>query len=225
MTQLMSKQYTLALPLSPDATFANYVGEAGSKLAQLHHWNLVWGQSSSGRSHLLQALCFDETGQTSRPDRIYLGELKRLEPEVLANLEMFNVVCLDDVDDVVGHSSWEEALFHLLNSCKDTGTQVVMAARLPAAQQDIKLADLRSRLNSALAVETDKLNDAQRIAVMQRRAGHWGFDLPHDVAEFILKRSPRDMVRLIDNLKRLELETLRAQRKVTIPFAKQTLRI
>ncbi|MFN3238752.1 MAG: DnaA regulatory inactivator Hda [Pseudomonadales bacterium] len=221
----MSKQYTLALPLSPDATFANYVGEAGNKLAQLHYWNLIWGPSGTGRSHLLQALCFNEAGQTSRPDRIYLGELQRLEPQVLANLETFDVVCLDDVDDVLGHSGWEEALFHLLNSCKDNGTRVVMAAKLPAAQQDIKLADLKSRLNAALAVATDKLDDAQRICVMQRRASHWGFDLPHDVAEFILKRSPRDMVRLIDNLKRLELETLRAQRKVTIPFAKQTLRI
>lgn len=226
---MMIEQYTLALPLSPDATFANYVGIAGTKLAHLQHWNVVWGKRGSGRSHLLQALCHDQAGLPSQggasSDRIYLGELARLDPQVLQNLETFSMVCLDDVNQVFGNAVWEEALFHLLNSCKDWRTTVVMSVDQPIAAQSIQLADLKSRLNSALAIETDTLDDQQRIEVLQRRAKHWGFHLPFEVGEFILKRSPRDMIKLVDNLKRLEIETLRAKRKVTIPFAKQTLQL
>lgn len=221
---MMAEQYTLALPLSPDATFANYIGEASEKLQHLESWNVVWGQPGSGRSHLLQALCRDEA-ELIKPNYIYLAALKKLDPEVLRNLEMYAVVCLDDVDQVLGESAWEEALFHLLNSCKDHGTRVVLSVQEPIANQNIRLPDLKSRLNSALAIETDQPGDAGRIKVMRQRARHWGFELPEEVAEFILKRSPRDMTRLIDNLKRLEVETLRAKRKVTIPFAKQTLQL
>lgn len=226
---MMNEQYTLALPLSPDAIFANYVGTAPARLGLLQPWNLVYGKKGSGRSHLLQALCHDHGGlggnMKLEGSRIYLGELKRLDPLVLQNLEMYSVVCLDDVDQVFANKAWEEALFHLLNSCRDWNTTVVMAAEQPIIQQPIQLADLKSRLNSALVIETDTLDDHQRIQVLQLRARHWGFDLPYEVAEFILKRSPRDMVKLIDNLKRLEVETLRAKRKVTIPFAKQTLQL
>lgn len=218
----MAKQYTLALPLSPDAIFANYVGEAAARLQELTDWNLVYGSKGSGRSHLLQALCHD-TQDDSR--RLYLGELHRLKPEVLQDLEQFSLICLDDVEQVLGQPAWEEALFHLLNGCKDLKVKIVIAVDQPVNLLPVKLADLKSRLNAALAVETDRLDDAQRIEVMQLRARHWGFDLPHEVGEFILKRSPRSMVALIDNLKRLELETLREQRKVTIPFAKQTLQL
>ncbi len=226
---MMNEQYALALPLSPDATFANSVGNAGARLAHLQHWNVVWGKSGSGRSHLLQALCHDQEGPLSHGvpggSRIYLGELARLDPAVLQNLETYAMVCLDDVSQVFGKPIWEEALFHLLNSCKDWRTIVVMSVDQPILSQPIALPDLKSRLNSALAIETDTLDDRQRIQVLQRRARHWGFDLPYGVAEFILKRSPRGQIKLIDNLKRLEVETLRAKRKVTIPFAKQTLQL
>lgn len=219
----MARQYTLALPLSPDAVFANYVGEAASKLNDLQSWNLVYGPAGSGRSHLLQALCHSEPGAETRS--IYLTELQRLDPEVIKDLEAFSLICLDDVDRVLGEPKWEEGLFHLLNGCKDRQSKVVLGVNQPVALLEVQLPDLKSRLNAAFAIEADALTDEQRISAMQLRANHWGFDLPYEVADFILKRSPRDMTALMDNLKRLELETLREHRKVTIPFAKQTLQL
>ena len=220
---MKNRQYTLELPLSPDAVFANYVGEAKEKLRDLDAWNLVYGVSGTGRSHLLQALCHVNGHEQSR--RVYLAGLNRLEPAVLEDLEVFSVICLDDVEQVLGLPDWEEALFHLLNSCKDRGAKLVMSIDKPVALLSIKLADLKSRFSAARSIETDFLSDDKKIQVMQLRAHHWGFDLPHEVAEFILRRSPRGMMALIDNLKRLELETLREQRMVTIPFAKQTLQL
>ncbi len=227
----MARQYTLAFPLSPDATLPNYVGEAGAKLAELQSWNLIYGVSGSGKSHLMQAICRDESlddigaGNALPGPSIYLAELSRLEPEVLKDLESFALICIDDVDQILGDKAWEEALFHLLNGCKDLNSKVLLGVSQPVALLPVQLADLKSRLSAAYAIETDTLADEQRIEVMQRRARHWGFDLPYEVGEFILRRSPRGMVALMDNLKRLELETLRAHRKVTIPFAKQTLQL
>ena len=50
-----------------------------------------------------------------------------------------------------------------------------------------------------------------------------GFYLGEDVGRFILSRASRDMPRLLDLLERIELETLRQGKRVTIPFVKQSL--
>lgn len=224
----MSKQFTLDLPLSPDAEFSTYVGQAGARLQNLGYWNLVWGAPGSGRTHLLQAICRHEQASTRpepRSDRIYLSQLRQLAPEVLQNLESFSVVCIDDVDQILGDKNWEEALFHLLNGAKDRNKSIVMSVPKSVQSLSVTLPDLQSRIKAAASIQTDVLTDDQKVDVLQKRARHWGFELPREVGQFILSRSPRSMVSLIDNLKRLELETLRAQRKVTIPFAKQTLQL
>tara|TARA_R110002073_G_scaffold4201_6_gene27798 strand:- start:469 stop:1116 length:648 start_codon:yes stop_codon:yes gene_type:complete len=215
----MVKQFTLDFKLSPDAVFSNYVGDAAEKIGRGNAWQYLWGRKGSGRSHLLQAACQETEGS------IYLSELKRLSPEVLRDLENMPLICLDDIDAILSQTEWEEALFHLMNGVKDRGGRLLVAAEAPSSQQNIKLADLKSRLNSASAIETDQLNDNQKIRVLVQRARHWGFDLSEDVGRFILSRSPRDMYKLLDMLKRLELETLRQQKRVTIPFVKHTLQL
>lgn len=215
----MVRQFTLDFKLSPDAVFANYIGDAAGKIRQISTWQYLWGRKGSGRSHLLQAAC------QATPGSIYLSELKRLSPEVVRDLETMPLVCLDNIDSILTDPDWQQALFHLMNGVKDRGGQLLMAAELPANQQNIKLKDLRSRLNAATPVETDRLSDSQKIQVLVQRAKHWGFDLSEDVGRFILSRSPRDMIMLVDMLKRLEMETLRQQKRVTIPFVKQTFNL
>lgn len=215
----MVRQFTLDFKLSPDAVFANYIGDAADKIGQASTWQYLWGRKGSGRSHLLQAAC------QATPGSIYLSELQRLSPEVVRDLEAMPLVCLDDVDLILADPDWEQALFHLMNGVKDRGGRLLIAAELPANQQNIKLADLRSRLNAATPIETDQLSDSQKIRVLVQRAKHWGFDLSEDVGRFILSRSPRDMIELLELLKRLEMETLRQQKRVTIPFVKHTLHL
>jgi len=215
----VSKQFTLDFKLSPDAVFENYVGDAVAKIQQHSDWQFIWGRAGSGRTHLLQAAC------QATPGGIYLGQLERLSAEVLRDLERLPLVCLDDVDSILGEKDWEEGLFHLMNGIKDRGGRLLLAAEAPAIQHNIQLLDLQSRLKAATAIETDQLDDEQKILVLQRRAQHWGFDLSADVGRFIISRSPRDMVKLLDMLKRLEMETLRQQKRVTIPFVKHTLQL
>jgi DnaA family protein len=215
----VAEQFTLDFKLSPDAVFANYVGDASQQVGCSLGWSLVWGREGSGRSHLLQAACHAE------PKGIFLADLARLSPEIIRDLEHRPLVCLDDVDAVLGNPEWEEALFHLMNGIKDRGGRLLMSAVAPAIQQSVRLPDLQSRLNSATAIETSVLTDEQKVAVLILRARHWGFDLSEEIGRFIISRSPRGMNKLLDMLKRLEMETLRQQKRVTIPFVKHTLEL
>jgi DnaA family protein len=65
------------------------------------------------------------------------------------------------------------------------------------------------------------LSDAQKLEAVQLRARHRGFEMPEDVARYILSRYPRDLVSLFDLLDRIDEASLAQQRRVTIPFLRE----
>lgn len=219
----MRRQLPLNIRLRDDATFANYVGEAARRLHQAGNFVYVWGQPGSGRSHLLEAACHEAREAGHAP--IYLSSLEKYEPGILADLEARALVCLDDIHAVAGDHDWELALFHLINGIRDNRNRLVVAASTRAANLPVKLEDLRSRLLSAVSVETDQLPDERKLTALQLRARNRGFDLSDEVGRFILGRTDRSMGNLIHMLQQLEEESLAHQKKLTIPFVKQALHL
>nr|WP_280525751.1 hypothetical protein [Moritella marina] len=65
--------------------------------------------------------------------------------------------------------------------------------------------------------------DDGKLAALQLRAEFRGLKLPVDVGRFLLNRSSRDMKTLISTLDRLDSASISAQRRLTIPFVKETL--
>lgn len=224
----MNQQLALAIQLNDEATLDDFHWGDNLLLQQhiLDQTNkqllYIWGLTGSGKSHLLQACC-----QAFQPsDAIYLPlrTLKEFGPEVLDGLERHSLICIDDIDAIAGHSDWEEALFHLYNRIRDQGSQklIVSANTLPSNTQ-IKLADLKSRLSWGLVIQLTELHDAHKIDTLQRHAQKRGFELPTSVAQFLINRCARNMHDLHQLLNRLDESSLVAQRKITIPFVKQTL--
>jgi DnaA family protein len=149
--------------------------------------------------------------------------LRTHDVDVFEGLESMSVICIDDVDEILGDASWEEALFHLMNAVRDGGTRIILSGDLQALSLPVKLADLKSRIVSAATIETTDLNDDEKLKVLTQRAHNQGFRLGDDVGRFILSRSSRDMRQLLELLRKLETETLRQGKTVTIPFVKKTL--
>jgi DnaA family protein len=74
-------------------------------------------------------------------------------------------------------------------------------------------------------LQTGQLNDAEKAQVLLRLAEETGFHLPDEVLAFLLDRAPREIGALIRVLNRLAEESLKAQRRMTIPFLKRVLGI
>jgi DnaA family protein len=98
-----------------------------------------------------------------------------------------------------------------------------MTARHPPKGSPIELADLKSRLAWDHVYHLISLDDALSLQALQRRARSRGFDLPEEVADYLLKRVSRDMHSLFQLLDKLDKETLIAKKKLTIPFVKELL--
>jgi DnaA family protein len=179
----------------------------------------LWGPEGCGKSHLLQAAC------AARPGAAYLpaAELLPAGPDALAGWEERGLVCIDDVDRLLGRRDWELALFGLFNALWERrGCLVVSAAAAPATLT-FELPDLASRLAWGGVFHLLPLDDEARVAALRRRAAHRGLELPEDVARYLMKRLPRDMRALCDWLDRLDTASLAAGRRLTTPFVREVI--
>lgn len=223
-----SAQLALSVRLRDEATFNNFF--AGSNMlavrsiqSSLNPVIFLWGQKSVGCSHLLQAACAQASDEGAVIFYCALDEVKNHGVAVLQDLEQMQLVCLDNVQAVVGDAVWEEALFHLFNRLRDSGTRLIMAANASPRALAIELADLTSRLTSAMVFHLQPLTEDEKIKVLQMRAHLRGLELTDEVSQFIVKRSARDMQSLLELLDQLDQQSLLAKRKITIAFVKEVL--
>ena len=230
----MNQQLALAIQLHPEATLEDFHW-GDNLLLQQHIYDLLnaksnqhliylWGPPGSGKSHILQAYCQAEKSRQI----IYLPlqMLKDLGPEVIDDLDFRAVLCIDDIDAIAGNRAWEEALLHLYNRVRDNGEGTfIVAAQTPPVDSPIQLADLKSRLSWGLVIQLNELNDDNKIKTLQRHAQKRGFELPTSVVQFLINRCARNMHDLHQLLNCLDETSLAAQRKITIPFVKQILKI
>ena len=144
-------------------------------------------------------------------------------PGILDGLATRELVCIDDVDKVAGDNAWEVALFNLCNDLQESGGQLIVSANSAPRECGFGLADLASRMSRLPVFQVRSLDEQQRVAALQLRARHRGLELPDETAAYMLKRSRRDMASLYVLLDKLDLEALRAQRRLTIPFVRDVL--
>lgn len=180
----------------------------------------LWGGRATGKTHLLQAVC-ERAGDSAQ--FVPLQELSAAGPAILEGLSNRQFVCLDDVDRVAGDEAWEFGLFSMCNALADAGGALVCAAGAAPRECRFELADLQSRLSKLPAFRLAALDEGARIEALQLRARHRGLELPDETAGFLLARSKRDMSTLYGILDTLDMEALKAQRRLTIPFVKEVL--
>lgn len=231
----MSKQsqMTLAVELNDDARFENYFtspqnlqllnGLQRLSADQRGNFIYLWGAESSGKSHLLQALCHQAEIDGKVSFYLSLKDAQYISPEIFEDSHRFDMVCLDDLEFVAGLATWEQALFNLFNQLKESGTPLVMSANASANDLKLTLPDLKSRLQSMLVFNLVSLTDEQKKQALQYRASKRGFELPDSVAAYILARAGRGFAELMNLLDTLDSISLVQQRKLTIPLIKSTL--
>ena len=154
-----------------------------------------------------------------------LQELARLGVEVLDGMRQLDCLCLDDVDAVVGQMDWERSLFGVFREIEDSGGRLMVAAQTPPALLQWALPDLGSRLAASAVFQLRVLDELEQQAALQLRARLRGFELPEETSRWLQRRYPRDMRKLYELLDTLDDASLVAQRRLTVPFIRQVLRL
>ncbi|HEY7776125.1 MAG TPA: DnaA regulatory inactivator Hda [Kineobactrum sp.] len=226
-----TQQLALNMRLRDDASFDNFLATAAQAplLGALREQQaaggepvvFIHGASDTGKSHLLQAAC-----QLAGPGGCYLplGELVLFAPdEVLEGLESRWLVCLDDIDAVLGRADWEQALFHFYNRARAANCRLLISANAAPRALTVDLPDLRSRLSWGVVFQLAAPADDSRQAILEFLALRRGLQMPEEVSRFLVTRAPRSLGALIALLEKLDSSSLAEQRPLTVPFVKKVL--
>lgn len=226
------EQLPLRVKLRDEATFDNFHGER-NRLAVDRLRNcisaaevpalILCGDHGVGKTHLLNAACLDLELRGHDSLCLSLAEAAKLSAQALEGLERFDLVALDDLDELPPELDWEEALLHLFNRLQDDARQLIIAAREPPARRRWILPDLGSRLQALPVVQLLPPRDEDRLALLQARAARRGLELTPEVASFILRRAPRGTGSLLAILDNLDDASLQSRRRLTIPFVKSIM--
>jgi len=229
MSSDLRQQLPLRIGLRDSATFANFFSGSNAAVShalqrQCEPFIYLWGARGSGKSHLLQAACHTVTEAGGGAAYLPLGELSAMPPQLLEGMEQMALVCIDDVDNIVGNAEWEQALFHLYNRMRDSGRHLVVAGLASPLALGLQLPDLVSRLSWGPVFQLQVLGDEGKAAALRLRALQRGMEMSPDVANYLLNHAPRDMHALFALLDELDVVSLAAQRKLTIPFVRELIR-
>lgn len=233
----MAEQLTLNVALREGSRFASFYQNAENAdiFSELKAFSLafspnqqqqqvfLWGPSQSGKSHLLQASCYQLSEQGLHASYLPLKVLSLYGSSVLTGLHNSDLIAIDNLDSVLGDEYWEEGLFNLINHARVSGQRLLFSADKNPRHLKCCLPDLSTRLVWGSSYQLPALRSEEKPQLLQFRAQQRGFDLTDRVIDYIYKRHPRDMESLVKILDKLDRESLRQKTKITIPFVKQVL--
>ncbi len=214
MTQLL-------LGIAPEwiPALENYVvGRNVELLSALHHALIsaqgerclyLWGDTGSGKSHLLQASV--ERARAAGESSLYAcGEVPQAA----------QVVAVDDVEKL--DEAAQVALFALYNRMRESGGLLLVSGTQAPAFLQLR-DDLRTRLGWGLVYQVHALNDAEKAQALRQHAQARGFELPNEVATYLLRHGRRDLPALLETLNALDNHCLRLKRLPSVPLLKEVI--
>ena len=179
---------------------------AGSSIERCFY---VWGETGSGKSHLLQACV--RAALDMQQNAIYAhGSV----PQSAA------VAAVDDVEQL--DEAAQIALFNLYNQMRDSGGMLLVSGK--ESPLHLKLRDdLRTRLGWGLVYQVHVLSDEEKAQALVQHAHSRGFVLPSEVTQYLLRHGRRDLPSLMAVLDALDEHSLRLHRAPSVPLLKEVM--
>ena len=216
------RQIPLAIGIEAPRTFESFAPGANA-LAIAHLRALgaqaapvyLWGDSGTGKTHLLEALVhrLDEQGMRA-------GWFSAADAAPWAFEDAWSLVVIDNADAL--DPQQQHAAFSVFVEATMRGVALVAAGRVPPVDLPLR-EDLRTRLGWGHVFAVQPLGEAEARATLRRVADQRGIFLSDDVMDYLLTRFARDLKHLVAQLDRLDEFSLSAKRLITVPLLKQML--
>lgn len=175
-----------------------------------HTWQqpfqLIYGASSCGKSHLLK-LWQNAIGATE------------ITNDTIQHTFSGNSFIIDDVD----HLHNEKALFHCLNHLKERGGYALMSASTHPSQFPFTLPDLVSRLKAITCTAIMEPDDLLLYQIFTKAFAERQLHVGDEVVHFLVSRIERSFNDVLQCVQRIDQAALNEKRTITIPFVKKVL--
>ena len=220
------KQIALDIGSTDPPSFDSFAASANEPvLAHLRLWTThatrspvptyLWGESGSGKTHLLMAAERVIGEQGAR-----VGWLDATVAQPPPFDESWAAVVMDDVQAYSAEQ--QHAAFTWFVEAQTHQRWVLAAGVQPPADLPLR-EDLRTRLGWGHVFAIQPLAEPEARAALRREADRRALFFSDDVMDYLLTRFARDLKHLMALLDRLDEFSLSTKRAITVPLLKQML--
>jgi DnaA regulatory inactivator Hda len=176
---------------------------------------IVVGPAASGKTHL--AALWKARADAAR---VTLGDT---DIENAATVAASRSILIDDCDEAVHAGDRQRALLHYYNLARTAGRQLMLTAKSPPSEWRVELADLSSRLNSAMVVAIEPPDDQTLAAVALKLFSDRQVAVDQSVISYVLSRGERSFAGVATAVRALDQAALAAKRPITVALARDVL--
>lgn len=180
----------------------------------------IYGPTGCGKTHLANVFAQMVALQTAHPYRIPFIKASQLNREMAHTLfETSPQIVIEDLQDLRN----QETLFHLYNTYRDLGGNILFTSETAPARINFCLPDLRSRMNIVPALEIKAPDDDLLMALLVKLFMDRQITPAPELLSYLLKNMQRSfsyarkLVEEIDNI------SLAKKRAISLNIAKEAL--
>ncbi|WP_284216257.1 DnaA regulatory inactivator Hda [Agaribacter marinus] len=184
----------------------------------------VHGNAGVGKTHILLASVELATQLGLSCRYVDMEVLVNFPTEVMSEISDDALICIDNTQRLAESAQWQRMIFDLINQCIEKSSRCILfSANASVSNLKLSLPDLASRLTWGMTFRITELDDVDKATAMKAMAHQKGMEAPDEVVDFVLKRSNRNMHDIERIVEHLDKASLQHQRKLTIPFVKESL--
>lgn len=117
----------------------------------------------------------------------------------------------------------EAGLFHLINTVRGAGTQLLITARRFPSAWGITLPDLESRLKAAATIEIQEPDDLLLTGVVTKLFADRQIEVEPHVVQYLVRRIERSLSTAIRVVDRLDRKAMELKARITRALAAETI--
>jgi chromosomal replication initiation ATPase DnaA len=171
----------------------------------------IFGPSGCGKTHLANIF-------NKRIDS-YILKASEINDQIVPKLRLKNFVIIDEYDNNIN----EKLFYSVLNQSFQVDQYIVVSSKKPIKKINVKLNDLKSRLDSFIDIGIDLPTDDLIRVILTKTFSDKQIKIEIKLLEYILKnidRSYEEVFRFIDNVDTLSLS---AGKSININLIKKVL--
>ncbi|QPJ62697.1 MAG: ATP-binding protein [Candidatus Nitronauta litoralis] len=191
----------------------------------------IFGRRGAGKTHLLMAM--GNEASNNGQDTLYISckewveKLNSAAPEQglewASEVSRHQLLLMDDVDTLAGAPQAQEILYQVYNTIRENGDRLVLTSQVAPGQFQETESYLTSRFQWGLTAEIGPLDEKSQASVLAKLGRDRGLELTERVLHFLVQRLPRDYPSLKNAIEKINIESLRQKKKVSLPLIKSVL--